>query len=78
MLLEPCCALKYFPDIEVFRNSINGNLYVFPKLQDTGRPKKMLLLSSFDFLTLGGVLLGVKNNSRNFGNKINKRFLSKI
>ena len=31
--------------------------------------KKMLLLSSFEFLTLGGVFLGVKNDSKNFGNK---------
>ena len=34
-----------------------------------GVPKKMGLLSSFDFLGLGGVFLGVKNNSKNFGNK---------
>ena len=38
----------------------------------------MLLLSSFEFLTLGGVFLGVKNNSKNFGNKKNIRLLSKI
>ena len=30
--------------------------------------QKMLLLSSFEFLTLGGVFLGLKNNSKNFGN----------
>ena len=30
----------------------------------------MLLLSSFVFLTLGGVFLGVKNNFKNFGTKI--------
>ena len=46
------------------------------KLQ--GVPKKMLLLSSFEFLTLGGVFLGVKNNSKNFGNKKNIRLFSKI
>ena len=34
-----------------------------------GVPKKMLLLSSFEFLTLGGVFIGVTNNSKNFGNK---------
>ena len=34
-----------------------------------GVPKKMGLLSSFEFLGLGGVFLGVKNNSKNFGNK---------
>jgi hypothetical protein len=46
------------------------------KLQ--GVPKRMLLLSGFEFLTLGGVFLGVKNNSKNFGNKKNIRLLSKI
>ena len=34
-----------------------------------GVPKKMLLLSSFEFLILGEVFLGVKNNSKNLGNK---------
>ena len=34
-----------------------------------GVPKKMLLLSSFEFLNLGGVFTGMKNNSKNFGNK---------
>ena len=41
--------------------------YLFQKLQ--GVPKKMVILSGFEFLTLGGVFLGVKNNSKNFGNK---------
>ena len=35
----------------------------------TGCPKKMSLLPGFEFLTLGGVFLGVKNTSKNFGNK---------
>ena len=43
-----------------------------------GVPKKMVILSGFEFLTLGGVFVGVKNNSRNFGNKINIGLLSKI
>ena len=34
-----------------------------------GIPKKMVIMSGFEFLTLGGVFLGVKNNSTNFGNK---------
>ena len=34
-----------------------------------GVPKKMVILSGFEFLTLGGVFTGVKNNSKNFGNK---------
>ena len=44
----------------------------------TGCPKKMHLLSSFEFLTLGKVFLGVKNNSKKFGNKNNIGLLSKI
>ena len=34
-----------------------------------GVPKKIGILSSFEFLGLGGVFLGVKNNAKNFGNK---------
>ena len=34
-----------------------------------GVPKRIGLLSSFEFLGLRGVFLGVKNNSKNFGNK---------
>ena len=34
-----------------------------------GVPKKMWFKPIFEFLTLGGVFLGVKNNSKNFGNK---------
>ena len=34
-----------------------------------GVPKKMVIWKGFEFLTLGGVFLGVKNNSKNFGNK---------
>ena len=32
----------------------------------------------FEFLTMGRVLLGVKNNSKNFGNKKIIRLLSKF
>ena len=35
----------------------------------TGCPKKIGLLSSFEFLSLGGVFLGVKSNSKNSGTK---------
>ena len=42
-----------------------------------GVPKKIGILSSFEFLGLGGVFLGVKNNSKNFGNKENI-FLAKF
>ena len=34
-----------------------------------GVPKKMLLLSGFEFLTMGGVFLGVKNDFKNFENQ---------
>ena len=43
-----------------------------------GVPKKIGILSSFEFLGLGGVFLGVKNNSKNFGNKKNIGLYSKI
>ena len=43
-----------------------------------GVPKKIGILSSFEFLGLGEVFLGVKNNSKNFGNKKNIGLLSKI
>ena len=43
-----------------------------------GVPKKIGLLSSFEFLGLGGEFLGVKNNSKNFGNKKNMGLFSKI
>ena len=39
--------------------------------ETTGCPKKMVIRKGFEFLTLGGVFLGVKNNSKNFGNKKN-------
>ena len=43
-----------------------------------GVPKKIGILSSFEFLDLGGVFLGVKNNSKNFGNKKYIGLYSKI
>ena len=43
-----------------------------------GVPKKVSVKPIFEFETLGGVFLGVKNNSKNFGNKNNSRFFSKI
>ena len=43
-----------------------------------GVPKKMVIRKGFEFLTLEGVFLGVKKNSKNFGNKKNIRLLSKI
>ena len=36
-----------------------------------GVPKKIGILSNFDFLGLGGVFLRVQNNSKIFGNKKN-------
>ena len=35
----------------------------------TGCPQKNALYPIFEYWTLGGVFLGVKNNSKNFGNK---------
>ena len=43
-----------------------------------GVPKKMWFKLIFEFLTMGRVFLGVKNNSKNFGNKKSVRLLSKI
>ena len=34
-----------------------------------GVPKKMVIQKGFEFLTLGGVFLGVKNNSKSSGTK---------
>ena len=43
-----------------------------------GVPKKISLQLLFKFLSMGGVFLGVKNNSLSFENKKNYRLLSKI
>ena len=43
-----------------------------------GVPKRIGLLSNFEFLSLGGVFLGVKNNSKNSGTKKNIGLYSKI
>ena len=43
-----------------------------------GVPKKITFKHIIQFLSLGGVFLGVKNNSDNFGNQKNIRLLSKI
>ena len=43
-----------------------------------GVPKKIWFKPIFEFLTLRGVFLGVKNNSKNFGNKKNIWLFSKI
>ena len=45
------------------------NFGVFGSHYLQGVPRRMLLLSGFEFLTLGGVFLGVKNKSKNFGNQ---------
>ena len=51
---------------------------VFGSILIQGVPKKVSVKPIFEFETLGGVFLGVKNNSKNFGNKKNIRLLSKI
>ena len=48
------------------------------KIKLQGVPKKMVIRKGFKFLTLGGVFLGVKNNSKNFRNKKNIGLFSKI
>ena len=59
------------------RTCLNPSMYIqYVDLQ--GVPKKIGLLSSFEFLGLGGEFLGVKNNSKNFGNKKNLGVFSKI
>ena len=43
-----------------------------------GVPKKVSVKPTLEFQNLGGVFLGVKNNSKNFENKKNSRLFSKI
>ena len=54
----------------------NINYHLWVNLQ--GVPKKMVIRKGFEFLTLGGVFLGVKNNSKNFGNKKILGYLAKF
>ena len=42
-----------------------------------GVPKKIIFKPIFEFLSMGGVFLGVKNNTKNSGSKKNIRFLNK-
>ena len=56
--------------------STNYNVLFCNILQ--GVPKKMVIWKDFEFLTLGWVFLGVKNNSKNFGNQKNIWLFSKI
>ena len=53
-------------------------LYPSRVYQSTGCPKKIGILSRFEFLYLGGVFLGVKNISKNFGNQKYIGLYSKI
>ena len=55
-----------------------SNFTMLCNTRSTGCPKKMVILSGFEFLTLGGVFLGVKNNYKNSGTKKNIRLCSKI
>ena len=55
-----------------------GREYINGLLQVQGVPKKMWFKPIIDFLTLEGVFLRVKNNSKNFGNKKNIGLYSKI
>ena len=49
------------------RGQIRGSWVCPVHLQ--GVPKKIIFKLIFEFLILVGVFLGVKNNSKNFGNK---------
>ena len=44
----------------------------------TGCPKKMSIKPNLEFQNLGGVFKGVKNNSKNFGNKKIVGYLAKF
>ena len=52
--------------------------FLIKKVYVQGVPKKIWFKPIFEFLTLEGVFLGVKNNSKNFGNKKNIGLFSKI
>ena len=47
-------------------------------IRSTGCPKKMWFKPIFEFMTFERVFLGVKNNSKNFGNRKNIELFSKI
>ena len=73
-----CCltiafTLTYSKDVDKRESQLKVSLFdVINKEDDLllqGVPKRMLLLSGFEFLTFGGVFLGVKNFSKNFGNQ---------
>ena len=80
--------LSTLKNLEIYCSTVHtplkgiGTLPLKCKLLDTSyyrvSQKKIGLLSSFEFLGLGGVFLGVKNNSKNFGNKKNIGLFSKI
>ena len=80
-----CCltiafTLTYSKDVDKRESQLKVSLFdVINKEDDLqGVPKRMLLLSGFEFLTLGGVFLGVENNSKNFGNQKIKSCLAKF
>ena len=63
--VEPLC---YYQIHRVHKKKLDSLFMAISQILQ-GVPKKMSLLSGFEFLTLWGVFLGVKNNSKNFGNK---------
>ena len=67
---------SYVPQWTNFELMLNRKVKCNVHIQ--GVPKKVSVKPIFEFQTLGGVFLGVKNNSKNFGNKKNSRLLSKI
>ena len=74
---NPSKNLRERKFIENLRKFVAKSIIIFIKIIQ-GVPKKVSVKPIFEFQTLGGVFLGVKNNSKNFENKKNSRFFSKI
>ena len=64
--------------VKIFLSHVNVAKLVDFVICVQGVPKKVSVKPIFEFQNLGGVFLGVKNNSKNFENKKNYRLLSKI
>ena len=72
--LAPLPSLPYFVKNQRLQKSFSDQIYHFYRVSQ----KKMWFKPIYEFLTLEGVFLGVKNNSKNFGNKKNIGLFSKI
>ena len=63
----PINHIVFFNHISM--EQVQENLEMLSYVNYRVSQKKMVIQKVFEFLTLGGVFLGVKNNSKNFGNK---------